>query len=170
MDETANKKNVTFLKSKGGKIFAFGCSIWLLFTSILTLIVFLNWNSLTDYWGNTWQELEFTGVLREDLLEKYPSGNINSSNQTDFGSDGRSRSLVIEFINPKFDVPMSEEGRSELARSIAIYVVSVSPNIDRYDFISISFVSELSVGFKLSAFTNHQFRVDELLNIIEENG
>ena len=170
MDETANRNNVTLLKSKGGKIFAFGCAIWLLFTSILILIVFLNWNSLIDYWGNTWQDLQFTGVLREDLLEKYPSGNINSSNQTEFGSEGRSRSLVIEFINPKFDIPMSEEGRTKLARSIAVYVVSVSPNIERYDFIKISFVSEVNVGLKLSAFTDHKFRVKELLHIFEESG
>ena len=63
-----------------------------------------------------------------------------------FGNDDSVESLVVELINPGFDLPEPREQRRPLAREIAGRIAALHPEMNQYDQVVIAFVRHSGGG------------------------
>lgn len=102
--------------------------------------------------------------LRTALMSEFPAQEvqIQASTHSSRGSESK-KTLMVGFVNPAFAIPESSDDKEAKAREIALVVAAQYPEIEGYDFVSISFGKKFSVGVTVSTKTNFPFDTQELL-------
>jgi hypothetical protein len=110
-------------------------------------------------------EMPNLAALREQLLSDYPSEDIGTQVtwRQRVGSSDTVFGLAITIKNPTFPVPSDSTQWRTFARRIATEVAATYPQVNRFDFISITFANVHGVGITLSTAATYVFPVDEVL-------
>jgi len=168
LDEDKTKRGSGCLKAA-----AMGCLAALALVVIGGFAVWLNWDAIknTELYRSisasvkeAQAEMQPMLDLRAELLEHYPSQQVNVRINSNLGGGERRRSLVVAFVNPKFSVPETDGGRRNLAREIAVRITASYPDVTRFQAVVIAFVAQRSVGLTFSKTTSYSFETRELVS------
>lgn len=166
--------------AKGGRgrgclrAFGVGCAVVVVLVLAAGFFAWLNrdairgsdwYRSLSDKAAAAKTEVGNMLQLRADLLAEYPAEEIEVLNEQLRTSDGRQRSLVVQFTNPAFEMP-GDAAEQSTAREIALTVAGRYPEVERFDFIKVKFVSQRVVGVRVTRTDPYAFPTAELLDEI----
>ncbi len=161
------------------KALGIGCLSLLVIVIAIAVMIWTNWDKIKESeWFTTITEMAETAKIEMDsmmelqnsLQLEYPAETITVQARQWSGSNGSSKSLLVNFINPEFEVPDSESEKERKAHEIALKVAGQYPELDRYDFVTVSFVSQRGVGVTFKSTSSHPFPTVKLLEaIIEES-
>lgn len=152
-----------------GRAAGIGCAVVCAIVVLSVALIAMNLDAIkeSDWYrsiGETAEaaKLEFTYMLqlREELLLVYPAQEVRVNIRSNMGSQGKNKSLVVEFVNPDFDVP--DDDTEQFAREIAVAVATKYPEIERFDFVVIAFMKQTGAGVTITTTRNFPFPTGEL--------
>ena len=167
MEQSQQKKQRGCLKT-----LSIGCLVIVVLIAAVFAVI---WSKRDAIRGSAWYksmtamahaakaEMEHMLELRQSLLADYPSEQIQVQAQQQSMGAKTMKSLVVGFVNPRFIVPDGASAARDKAREIARIVASRYPGIERYDYVTVSFVAKKGAGITFSTSSSHPFATTELL-------
>lgn len=167
MEEAQNKTSWGCLKA-----LSIGCSIVILLILVGLVLLWANWEgiqesewyrSMTEMADDAKEEMGHMMRLRSSLLAEFPADDVTVQVRKHRGEEAWISSLVVNVVNPRFELDEDPGGWEDKAREIALAVAGQYPGVERWDFVTIALVSQKGVGVTFKTSSNHPFPTDELL-------
>lgn len=103
-------------------------------------------------------------TARSRLLELYPAADLRPNVQIQNTNGVTVRTLELTLVDPRFELPATEEGRFAQAREIAGAAATAHPGLDRYDRLRLVVVRNAAEGSASATTTwRYEFPTAELL-------
>lgn len=154
------------------KAIGVGCMVIVAMALVGITLIWAKWDDIKD---SDWfrsvseaaaaaqSEMGYMLDLRTSLLQVFPAENINVQAQQHRSTAGSAKTLNVSFINPEFSLPEAMGEKEGKAREIAQFIAKQYPNIERYDFVKVSFASQKGSVIALNFTSNHPFPTAELV-------